>query len=111
VQEQLRLIHQLDSDWNVDIMSSKVGLNKSYDPIVLPFRDRTWIREQLGDVDEFLRLNHTFLAALAALEPDQELLSNCFGELSALTTKLGGQDLDQALQKLANDSVYGLDQI
>lgn len=38
VEAQLRQIHQLDSDWNFDIMSSKVGLNDSYDPIVLPFQ-------------------------------------------------------------------------
>ncbi len=38
VDEQLRLVHQLDSDWNVDIMSSKVGLNASYDPIAAPLR-------------------------------------------------------------------------
>jgi two-component system, NtrC family, sensor kinase len=36
VEEQLRRVHQLDSDWNVEIMSSKIGLNTSYDPIVGP---------------------------------------------------------------------------
>jgi signal transduction histidine kinase len=48
VAEQLRLIHQLDSDWNVDVMSSKVGLNASYDPIAAPFRK---IGAQLAHVE------------------------------------------------------------
>jgi two-component system, NtrC family, sensor kinase len=37
VQVNLRLLQQIDSDWNVDIMSSKVGLIDSYDPIVAPY--------------------------------------------------------------------------
>ncbi|MBC5765060.1 DAHL domain-containing protein [Ramlibacter albus] len=36
VQDDLRLINQLDSDWNVGVMSAKVGLNESYDPLVVP---------------------------------------------------------------------------
>jgi two-component system, NtrC family, sensor kinase len=48
IEEQLRSIHQFDSDWNVDVMSSKVGLNASYDPIVAPFPK---ILEQLGRVE------------------------------------------------------------
>jgi two-component system, NtrC family, sensor kinase len=33
---QLRELRQLDSEWNVDILRSKVGLNGSYDAIVTP---------------------------------------------------------------------------
>jgi two-component system, NtrC family, sensor kinase len=36
LEESFREIHQLDSDWNVDIMAAKVGLTESYDPIVAP---------------------------------------------------------------------------
>jgi hypothetical protein len=36
VQDDLRLVNQLDSDWNVGVMSAKVGLNESYDPLVVP---------------------------------------------------------------------------
>jgi two-component system, NtrC family, sensor kinase len=36
VQDTLRQMHQLDSDWNVAVMSAKVGLNESYDPLTAP---------------------------------------------------------------------------
>jgi two-component system NtrC family sensor kinase len=38
VQDDLRGVHQLDSDWNVAVMSAKVGLHDSYDALVAPVR-------------------------------------------------------------------------
>jgi two-component system, NtrC family, sensor kinase len=60
VQENLRLMHQLDSDWNVGVMSAKVGLNDSYDPLVAP------IQKIIGLLDR-LRSTSAVSAELTAL--------------------------------------------
>ena len=39
VESDMRRVHQLDSDWNVGVMSAKVGLNDSYDALVAPQKE------------------------------------------------------------------------
>jgi len=56
----LRDLKQLDADWNVDVLRSKTGLNKNYDPVTQPQRvalqlEETIASEGIGAVDPKVR--------------------------------------------------------
>ncbi|WP_137820632.1 DAHL domain-containing protein [Pseudomonas sp. 2FG] len=46
----LRQIKQLDAQWELDALKSKIGLNMSYDPLVNPLSDLNKLREQVSEV-------------------------------------------------------------
>ncbi len=46
----LRQIKQLDARWELDAIKSKVGLNKTYDPLVDPLKDITGLQRQLTGI-------------------------------------------------------------
>lgn len=74
----LRQIKQLDARWELDAMKSKIGINKTYDPLVDPLPHLNSLRQQLGGV------------ALAQQRGDARALANgieAFG--SALQNKSG----------------------
>ncbi len=46
----LRQIKQLDARWELDAMKSKVGINKTYDPLADPLVDLNTLQQQLDQV-------------------------------------------------------------
>lgn len=44
----LRQIKQLDARWELDAMKSKIGINKTYDPLVDPLLDLSNLQQQLN---------------------------------------------------------------
>lgn len=46
----LRQIKELDAHWELDAMKSKIGINKSYDPLVAPLPDLRSLRLQLDAI-------------------------------------------------------------
>ncbi|MFZ6765661.1 DAHL domain-containing protein [Undibacterium sp. Di26W] len=48
----LRQIKQLDAHWELDVMKSKVGINKTYDPLVDPLSDLDKLQQQLDLIAE-----------------------------------------------------------
>lgn len=46
----LRQIKQLDARWELDAMKSKIGINKTYDPLVDPLLDLSKLQQQLDAV-------------------------------------------------------------
>lgn len=44
----LRQLKQLDAHWELDAMKSKIGINKTYDPLVDPLLDLNSLQQQLG---------------------------------------------------------------
>jgi hypothetical protein len=46
----LRQIKQLDARWELDAMKSKIGINKTYDPLVDPLFDLGKLQQQLDAV-------------------------------------------------------------
>ena len=44
----LRQIKQLDAYWELDAMKSKIGINKTYDPLVTPLPDLSHLQQQLA---------------------------------------------------------------
>ncbi len=42
VNEQLRTLKQLDAEWNLDVLRTKLGINKNYDAVANPLR---WLLE------------------------------------------------------------------
>lgn len=55
---QLRELRQLDAEWNVDILRSKVGLNGSYDAIVTP------LHRIVGGMDNLTRAKNSTAAPI-----------------------------------------------
>lgn len=45
----LREMKEFDSEWNVNILKSSIGLNHDYDPVTTPLRD---MRRMLGELDK-----------------------------------------------------------
>jgi diguanylate cyclase (GGDEF)-like protein len=44
----LRVLKQLDAEWNVNILKSRIGLNNDYDPVTAPLRHVRILQERLA---------------------------------------------------------------
>lgn len=44
----LRVLKQLDAEWNVNILKSRIGLNSDYDPVTAPLRHVRVLQERLA---------------------------------------------------------------
>ncbi|HEY3177660.1 MAG TPA: DAHL domain-containing protein [Casimicrobiaceae bacterium] len=49
VEGYLRQLKQLDAEWNVDVLKSRMEINKNYDPLTSPLSKLTELQERLGD--------------------------------------------------------------
>src|SRR5437762_6920928 len=49
VEGQLRQLKQLDAEWNVDVLKSRMEINKNYDPLTSPLPTLTGLQERLGN--------------------------------------------------------------
>jgi two-component system, NtrC family, sensor kinase len=58
VEGQLKQLKQLDAEWNVDVLKSRMEINKSYDPLTSPLPILTELEERLAD--EVRTLNQPF---------------------------------------------------
>lgn len=47
VNEQLRTLKQLDAEWNLDVLRTKLGINKNYDAVANPLK---WLLENQDDL-------------------------------------------------------------
>jgi two-component system, NtrC family, sensor kinase len=48
VESQLRQLKQLDAEWNVDVLKSRMEINKNYDPLTSPLPTLTELQDRLG---------------------------------------------------------------
>ena len=48
IESQLRQLKQLDAEWNVDVLKSRIEINKNYDPLTSPLPTLTELLEQLA---------------------------------------------------------------
>jgi signal transduction histidine kinase len=45
----LKQVKQLDAEWNVDVLKSRMELNKNYDPLTNPLADLSFLQKRLAD--------------------------------------------------------------
>jgi diguanylate cyclase (GGDEF)-like protein len=54
----LRVLKQLDAEWNANILRSRIGLNNDYDPVTAPLRVVRQLQERLQKALHLTRGNH-----------------------------------------------------
>lgn len=59
VEGYLRQMKQVDAEWNVDVLKSRMELNKNYDPLVSPLPVLAELQEKLGVQAQALRKGAT----------------------------------------------------
>ena len=139
VNDDLRSLKQLDAEWNVDVLRSKVGSNQHYDPLtspqklmrelkdslgtltgkleqhtnILPTVDKfqTAIETKLNLVEDFKSQHAIFKNSLTFLPTAvEQLQTHIDGELAAQNTaKSQGQSLRVLQTPLSNKSFDALD--
>src|SRR5437868_1728643 len=49
IEGELQQLKQLDAEWNVDVLKSRMEINKNYDPLTSPLPTLTGLQERLGN--------------------------------------------------------------
>lgn len=73
VSDNLRSLKQLDAEWNVDVLRSKVGSNQHYDPLTSPQALIRELRDGIGTLTSQLEENTNILPVVSQF---QEALQN-----------------------------------
>jgi len=106
----LRQIKQLDARWELDAMKSKIGINKTYDPLVDPLVDLSKLQQQLDAVgasqkgDSARTLTNSIKAFEIALQKKANLIEHFKSHNAVLRNSLtflptAAEDIQNLLNK------------